>query len=120
MSQNFLLTENHYFKLFKPDYNILQEAGSFLGYKHTEVFKLKRSEATKGQNNPLFGKTHSAETKALMGASKLGSKLSDETKAKILASNPNRKEVEVLDLETNETTIKKVNKKSKGASQTPH
>ncbi len=51
---------------------------------------------------------------------KLGSKLSDETKAKILASNPNRKEVEVLDLETNETTIKKVNKKkAKGPLKLP-
>jgi len=31
-----LKREDYYIKQLKPDYNILQEAGSSLGYKHTE------------------------------------------------------------------------------------
>jgi group I intron endonuclease len=54
--------ENHYFKLLKPEYNILQKAGSSLGFEHSE------------------------ETKALMKAAALGRKLSEETRAKMSAA----------------------------------
>ncbi len=33
--------ENYYLNLFKPDYNILQEAGSFKGYVHSKSSKVK-------------------------------------------------------------------------------
>ena len=81
-------------KLFEPDYNILQEAGSSLGYKHTEATKVKLSAR-------IFSEEHLAKIRAAA----TGRKASDATKAKILASNPKRKEVEVFDLETSETTI---------------
>jgi len=81
-------------------YNILKEAGSSLGYKHTEeaisyffnrkhsaetkallseiakgriiseTTKAKMSEANKGEKNPMFGKTHTAETIAKMSKDK--------------------------------------------------
>lgn len=54
--------ENHYFKLFKPEYNILKKAGSSLGFVHSE------------------------ESKALMRGAALGRKLSEETRAKMSAS----------------------------------
>jgi len=68
--------EQFYFNLFKPEYNILKNAGSRLGLiyslesrekmknfklgsKHTEEIRKMMSIAKKGTNNPLFGKTHS-------------------------------------------------------------
>jgi hypothetical protein len=34
--------ENYCFKLLKPEYNILQEAGNSLGYKHTEEARIEK------------------------------------------------------------------------------
>jgi group I intron endonuclease len=83
------------FSLDKPNtYNILQVAGSPIGYKHTEEALAKFS----GKNHPLFGKSrlpetiakisnamigkiHSAETKALIGKVHKGKCVSAETKA---------------------------------------
>lgn len=73
-------------------YNLLLVAGSLLGFQHSEesiakmsgennhLFgktcsaetKVLMSEAKKGENHPLFGKTHSAETKAKMSKAKGG------------------------------------------------
>lgn len=47
-------------------------SNSAKGRKLTEQTKNLISLATKGMNNPNFGKTHSAETKALIGLAKLG------------------------------------------------
>lgn len=72
-----------------PRYNILQKAGSLLGYKHTlealgkisEALKgkthsvetlEKMSEAKTGKNNPMFGRTHSAETIAKISEANSG------------------------------------------------
>ena len=46
----------------------------------------KTTVSRQGANNPMYGRTHSDETKAKMSASKLGSKHSAETKARISAS----------------------------------
>ena len=46
----------------------------------------KTTVSRRGANNPMYGRTHSDETKAKMSASKLGSKHSAETKARISAS----------------------------------
>jgi group I intron endonuclease len=68
--------EQYYIDLiFLNDFNtyyILKEAGSSLGYIHSAETKAAISEALKGGNNamfgkfgenhPMFGKTHSAET----------------------------------------------------------
>jgi hypothetical protein len=45
--------EQFYIDLLKPEYNILQIAGSSLGYKHSEEILAKMS----GKNSPMFGKT---------------------------------------------------------------
>lgn len=58
--------EQHYLELLKPKYNILKIAGSSLGYKHTPASLKKMSEAKsnlKGKLNPMFGKTHTADTR---------------------------------------------------------
>lgn len=54
-----LAREQYYLDLLKPEYNILQIAGSTLGYKHSEEAKNKiRSTLlgkSSGENNPMFG-----------------------------------------------------------------
>jgi group I intron endonuclease len=76
-----LAREQYYINLFKPEYNLLQTAGSPLGYKHTEETRAKMSAAKRGQNNFMYGKTHSEETKAKLRLRKH----SEETKAKLSA-----------------------------------
>lgn len=61
-----LLHEQNFLDLINPEYNILKVAGSSLGSKHTEESLTKMS----GENNHMFGKTHSTETLALMCESK--------------------------------------------------
>ena|SRR5882762_3832357 len=53
----------------------------------------------------MFGKTHipSEETRIKMSAAKIGKTLSEETKAKISASQPNSHKIQVLDLSKNIT-----------------
>lgn len=58
--------EDFYLKSLLPDYNILTEAGSTFGYKHTEVARIKMkanySEARRKQIGELNrGKSHSPE-----------------------------------------------------------
>jgi len=60
----------------------------FLGKEHSEESKAKIREAQKGNKNSFYGKTHTEETKAKMFA----------------AQKDNCQRIEVLDLETNETT----------------
>ena len=93
-----LAREQYYINLFKPEYNLLQMAGYPLGYKHTEETRAKMSlvrflrhketfktcgarAAKLGQNNYMYGKTHSEETKAKLRLRKH----SEETKAKLSA-----------------------------------
>lgn len=75
-SSELINREQYYLGLLNPEYNILQEAGSRLGFKHLLETKAKMSEARKG-------KTHSEETKAKLSAAALGRKLSEETIAKM-------------------------------------
>ena len=88
--------EQFYFNLFQPEYNILKNAGSSLGMKHSEVTIKKMSLVKKGINNPqfgllgkdsaFFGKEHSEETKYKISLSKLGSTHSQDIKDKISKS----------------------------------
>jgi len=63
----------------------------------SEETRARMSEARKGENNPNFGKQHSAETKAKIGAKSVGRKHmvgncpSEETRAKISDSLKGRK-----------------------------
>jgi len=62
--------EQYYLDKLHPKYNILKIAGSSLGHKLTEETKAKISKSLKGiyvkEKSPLYGRTHSEETKALM------------------------------------------------------
>ena len=81
--------EQYYIDHLKPNYNIAKIAGSTLGIPRTEIFKEKlrqfrkgkvHTEETKllmsinnsGNNNPMYGKKHSDQTKDLIRISKLG------------------------------------------------
>lgn len=67
-----LSREQYYLDELKPYYNILEKAGSSLGYTHTEEVKQLISDLKKGlyigENNPFYGKTHTEETKELISA----------------------------------------------------
>lgn len=62
-----LKREQHYLDSLSPTDNILEKAGSSLGYQHTEDTKILLSEMMTGKydgtNNPFYGKTHSEEFK---------------------------------------------------------
>ena len=71
-------------------YNILDEANSILGFKHSEETKLKMSTNRRGTENPFYGKKHSQEQKnkwreTRLGHSQRGSgwNHTDESKQKI-------------------------------------
>ena len=56
--------EQYYLDLLKPDYNMLSNTTSRIGYKHSEETLDKMSKSQKaidrsGINNPFFGKKHS-------------------------------------------------------------
>jgi group I intron endonuclease len=52
-----LSIEQEFLDRLKPEYNIRETAESNLGFKQTEEFKLRFSEAMKGVNNPKADKT---------------------------------------------------------------
>jgi group I intron endonuclease len=70
--------EDQYLKLFLPNYNILTEAGSSFGYKHTEVDRKKMSDL------------YSEARKEKIGSLNRGKKLSFETIEKIREKALNR------------------------------
>ena len=92
--------EQYYIDLLKPEYNILQVAGSLFGYKHTpeslekmREIALNRSDNTKAKlREAALGKTykHTEETKIKLRDAILGKKHSDETKAKLSIIQSNR------------------------------
>jgi len=90
-----LKREQYYFDKLNPQYNILKIAGNSLNHKHSKETKTKISKALKGvytkkkENNPLFGKVHSEDTKNLMKQLALGRKHSDETKLKMSITRGN-------------------------------
>ena len=78
--------EQYYLDLLKPDYNILQQAGSSLGYLHNEETLAKMSSSRTREKHPMFGKLHSEETRAKMSATSKGRTQNEETRAKISSS----------------------------------
>jgi len=90
-----LVREQFYLDLLQPEYNILQTAGSSLGYLHSEESKRKMREAP----NPgrfTKGQKHSEETKRKMSEARLGSN-------RPAGSGRPSQNVEVFDKETNLT-----------------
>jgi group I intron endonuclease len=82
--------EQYYIDTLRPEYNILQIAGSSLGYKHTPENVKRNSENKKG-NKYLLGFIFSAESRAKMSQSAknnkshLGHKHTPEVKARLSA-----------------------------------
>lgn len=59
--------------------------------KHTEEWKQKRSEDMSGENNPMYGKTHSAEARKKISDSHKGKKMSETSRLALLKANTGRK-----------------------------
>lgn len=89
--------EDFYLKSLLPNYNILTEAGSSFGYKHTEITRIKMKT------------NYSDERRSLIGDLNKGKKLSQETIEAIKIASFNRRKP-VYSLESREN----LKKKSKG------
>jgi len=82
--------EDRYLKLLLPNYNILTEAGSSFGYKHTEVDRKKMKDMFSDARREMIGnlnkgKKLSPETIDKMREKALNrSPMSDETKKNVL------------------------------------
>lgn len=79
--------EQYYIENILPEYNILKTAGSLFGFKHSKDTIEKFKKTNKNENNPMFGKFHSKETKIKMSEIKKGKFHSKETKLKISLRN---------------------------------
>jgi group I intron endonuclease len=86
--------EDHYIDSLKPEYNILQKAGSSLGYKHSEEAKIKMSALA-------LGRKHSLETINKFSELRAGKNKTEEDKLAISLSQPSRIKIKVHDLQTN-------------------
>lgn len=91
--------EDFYLKTLLPNYNILTEAGSSFGYRHTEITRLDMK--TK----------YSEERRIAIGNLNRGKDLSEETKAKIKAKALTRTEPRVFSKEFLDTASPKKNSK---------
>lgn len=82
-----LSREQYYIDLLKPEYNILQTAGSPLGYKHTEetLAKFRNRVHTEETKKKIRELRHTEEVKQVIRLAALNRKVSAETKAKISA-----------------------------------
>lgn len=85
--------EQYYFDLLKPEYNILETAGSSLGFKHSEktleFFNNNRKVSEATRNNLSLAATGRVLTESernKISIARKGIKLSVETRAKISAS----------------------------------
>lgn len=69
--------EQYYIDLLLPTYNINPTAGSRLGSIHSAKTIVKM----RGENNHMFGRAHTIETKASISNTLSGRSLSAETRA---------------------------------------
>nr|QCW06955.1 hypothetical protein [Drechslerella brochopaga] len=91
--------EQYYIDLIKPEYNILKIAGSSLGYVYSIEVRKNMSEAKIGEKNPMYGKTHSDDTRKKISAGHKGRIVSVETRAKLSIK------ISVFDIKKNTTTF---------------
>nr|QDG01229.1 GIY-YIG endonuclease [Scytalidium sp.] len=98
-----IIREQYYLDLLRPEYNILEQAGSSLGFKHSEetleFFKNNRKvseETRKNLSLAATGRILTEEDKKKISSSRQGIKLSDETRAKISAAAISLKGVPVI------------------------
>lgn len=82
--------EDKYLKLLLPNYNILTEAGSSFGYKHTEIDRIKMKELYSLARRVRIGSLNRGKTLSPETIEKLRAKalkrppMSDETKQKCI------------------------------------
>ena len=88
--KSLLALEQHFIDLLRPQYNILQTAGSPLGFTHTKESKAKIGKSTRG-NQYCLGYKHTAERNAKISKTLRGRKLTDEHKANIREAARGRK-----------------------------
>lgn len=88
--KNTILREQYYFDILKPEYNILEKAGSSLGFKHSpETINFYRNErevseeTRKNLSLAATGRILTEEDKDKISKKRTGIKLLEETKAKI-------------------------------------
>lgn len=84
LKEKLLAREQYYIDLMKPQYNILQVAGSNLGYNHSKETKQKIRETTKGVKK---SKTHADNIRK----AQKGKKFTNEHRKKLSESAKNRK-----------------------------
>jgi group I intron endonuclease len=99
-SSDVIAREQYYIDNLKPEYKILQVAGSLFGYKHTQEslakmreVALNRSDETKAKlRQAALGKTykHTEETKIKLRDAILGKKHTEETLDKLSIIQSNR------------------------------
>ena len=77
--------EQYYINTLKPRYNILNIAGSSLGFRHSETTRANMSLNNTKEKHPFYGRKHT-----------------EESKVKMALSSPLAKAVEVIDVETGE------------------
>lgn len=101
--------EQYYLDLLNPNYNVLEVAGSTLGYKHTEEtlkgFKerILSEEARNNLSIAATGRILSEEVREKISEKRKGIKLTEETRAKISksASDLIGIKIDVINIETN-------------------
>ena len=94
----------------KPNgYNMTDGGEGTHGYKHTEESKCKMSELKKekykGENNPLYGKHHSEETKEKISNGNKGKVRTKEMKEKISINNAKNKKTIFVNINNNECLV---------------
>lgn len=84
--------EDKYLKLLLPNYNILTEAGSSFGYKHTEVDRQKMKDIYSDERREMIGSLNKGKKFSPETIEKIREKainrpaMSDETKQKCIAN----------------------------------
>lgn len=102
-NKKLLNLEDFYIKSLLPDYNILTEAGSSFGYKHTEVTRIKMKANYSEQRRKLIGdlnrgKPFCSKTIESMRQSALNRKYVNYTEQGILNMKKNSKSIIVKQL----------------------
>jgi group I intron endonuclease len=98
--------EQYYLDLLPHEYNILPNAGSRLGSRHTEETRAKQAAGMMGEKNSMYGKKriHSEETRAKQAAGVKGEKNPRYGKARADGAGSPSQRIEVLDILTNSVT----------------
>lgn len=90
-NRDLLDLEDKYLKLLLPNYNILTEAGSSFGYKHSEINRQKMKDIYSDERRERIGNLNKGKTLSPETIEKIREKalnrppMSDETKIKCIA-----------------------------------